>query len=171
MNFKDKIRNIPDFPKQGILFRDITTLLKDPQAFRSVIDILAQRYKDFSIDAIAGIESRGFIFGAALACQLTKGFIPIRKPGKLPAQTYSAEYSLEYGTDRIEMHVDAVQKGNRVLLIDDLLATGGTMKAACRLVERAGGEVAECVFMIELAGLKGKDKLKGYNVHSMIVYE
>jgi adenine phosphoribosyltransferase len=170
MDLKEKIRSIPDFPKPGILFRDITTLLKDADAFQEVIEQLAARYAKLPIDIIAGIESRGFIFGAALAARLKKGFIPIRKPGKLPAKTYSAEYSLEYGTDRIEMHADAVQQGSRVLLIDDLLATGGTMQAACRLVEQAGGTVAECAFMIELAFLNGKEKLKGYTVFSMIVY-
>ena len=170
MDLKEKIRNIPDFPKPGILFRDITTLLKDAPAFRSVIDALADRYAHTPIDLIAGIESRGFIFGAALACQLSRGFVPIRKPGKLPAKTVSAEYSLEYGTDRIEMHVDAVQGGARVLLIDDLLATGGTMQAACELVRKAGGCVAECAFIIELAGLQGRDKIKDQTVFSMIQY-
>lgn len=170
MDLKEKIRSIPDFPKPGILFRDITTLLKDADAFQEVIEQLAARYAKLPIDIIAGIESRGFIFGAALAARLKKGFIPIRKPGKLPAKTYSAEYSLEYGTDRIEMHADAVQQGSRVLLIDDLLATGGTMQAACRLVEQAGGTVSECAFVIELAFLNGKEKLKGYTVFSMIGY-
>lgn len=170
MDLKEKIRSIPDFPKKGILFRDITTLLKDAEAFQEVIEQLAARYAKVPVDIIAGIESRGFIFGAALAARLKKGFIPIRKPGKLPAKTYSAEYSLEYGTDRIEMHADAVQQGSRVLLIDDLLATGGTMQAACSLVEQAGGTVAECAFMIELGFLNGKEKLKGYNVFSMIAY-
>ena len=171
MELKDKIRNIPDFPQKGILFRDITTLLKDAQALSYVVDEFTKRYKNIPIDMIAGIESRGFILGSALAFQLKKGFIPIRKPGKLPAETVSAEYSLEYGTDRIEMHVDAVREGDRVLLVDDLLATGGTMKAACELVELAGGQVAECSFMIELAGLRGSDKLEGYKTFSMIVYD
>jgi len=170
MDLKEKIRNIPDFPKPGILFRDITTLLKDPCALRMVIDQLAFRYREISFDLVAGIESRGFIFGAALAFQLKKGFVPIRKPGKLPAKVVSAEYALEYGTDRIEMHADAVQGGSRVLLIDDLLATGGTMQAACALVQQAGGQVAECAFIIELAGLNGRDKLKDQTVYSMVVY-
>ena len=171
MDLKEKIRNIPDFPKEGILFRDITTLLKDAQAFQFAVDELTRRYKDTPIDIIAGIESRGFIMGTVLAYQLNKGFVPIRKPGKLPAETLSAEYSLEYGTDKIEMHVDAVKSGDKVLLIDDLLATGGTMKAACELVERAGGQVVECSLLIELAALNGKEKLKGYDVYSMIVYD
>ena len=170
MDIKKIIRSIPDFPKKGILFRDITTLLKDPSAFSYVLDELAERYSGEQIDKIAGIESRGFIFAAPLALRLKKSFILIRKPGKLPADTYSAEYSLEYGTDRIEMHVDSVSSGENILIIDDLLATGGTMKAACELVERAGGQVAECSFLIELAGLAGRDKLKGYKTFSLIEY-
>ena len=170
MDLKSTIRSIPDFPKPGILFRDITTLLKDGAAFSFVIDELAQRYRGSSLDAIAGIESRGFIFVAALAAKLGTGFIPIRKPGKLPAKTVSAEYSLEYGTDKIEMHADAVSPGMRILLIDDLLATGGTMQAACELVEKTGGLVTECCFIIELAGLKGRDVLAGKNIFSLLVY-
>ncbi len=170
MNIKEKIREIPDFPKEGILFRDITTLLKDPEAFSYVADELVKRYKDKDIDMIAGIESRGFLFGTILANRLGKGFVLIRKPGKLPAETVSAEYELEYGTDKIEMHVDALDNGKNVLLVDDLLATGGTMKAACELVERAGGRVVECSFLVELSDLKGKDRLKGYDTFSMVVY-
>ena len=170
MDLKSTIRSIPDFPKPGILFRDITTMLKDGAAFSAVIDELAGRYRSGHIDAIAGIESRGFIFGAALAAKLGTGFIPIRKPGKLPAKTVSAEYSLEYGTDKIEMHADAVSPGMRVLLIDDLLATGGTMQAACELVEKTGGLVTECCFIIELAGLKGREALAGKNIFSLLVY-
>lgn len=170
MDLKEKIRDIPDFPKQGILFRDITTLLKDGESFAWVVDELCKRYFGKEIDLIAGIESRGFIFGSALAYRLNKGFVPIRKPGKLPAETVSAEYELEYGTDRIEMHVDAVQKGDRVLLIDDLLATGGTMAAACKLVNAAGGEIVECSFLIELAFLNGRDALKDVDVYSMVTY-
>jgi len=170
MDLKEKIRNIPDFPHEGILFRDITTLLKDAAAFGFAVDELAGRYRDAAIDKIAGIESRGFIVGSVLAYQLGKGFIPIRKPGKLPAETISAEYCLEYGTDRIEMHVDAVAAEDRVLLVDDLLATGGTMQAAGTLVEKAGGIVAECCFLIELADLKGRDKLRQWPVFSMITY-
>ena len=170
MDLKSTIRSIPDFPKPGILFRDITTMLKDGAAFSFVIGKLAQRYRSSSLEAIAGIESRGFIFGAALAAKLGTGFIPIRKPGKLPASTISAEYSLEYGTDRIEMHVDAVSPGQRVLLVDDLLATGGTMQAACNLIRQAGAEVAECSFLIELAGLNGRAKLDGYNIFSLLTY-
>jgi adenine phosphoribosyltransferase len=170
MNLAEKIRSIPDFPKPGILFRDITTLLKDPGAFGFVVETLVARYRDRPIDLVAGIESRGFIMGAVLAGWLGKGFIPIRKPGKLPAETVSAEYSLEYGVDRIEMHVDAVGANDRVLLVDDLLATGGTMRAACELVEGCGGIVAECSFLIELAALRGREKLGGRDIFSLIVY-
>jgi len=170
VDLKEKIRDIPDFPKQGILFRDITTLLKDGESFAWVVEELVDRYSGKKIDLVAGIESRGFIFGAALACRLNKGFVPIRKPGKLPAKTVSAEYALEYGSDRIEMHVDAVKAGDRVLLIDDLLATGGTMDAACNLVKDTGGDIVECAFVIELAFLNGRDRVKGVDVYSMVTY-
>jgi adenine phosphoribosyltransferase len=170
MDLKTIIRNVPDFPKPGILFRDITTLLQNADAFRKAVDLLLERYRGMQFDLVAGIESRGFIMGTVLAYELNKGFVLIRKPGKLPAETISAEYSLEYGTDRIEMHVDAVPPGQRVLLVDDLLATGGTMQAACNLVKQAGGEVAECSFLIELAGLNGRSKLEGYSVFSLLSY-
>lgn len=170
MDLKQRIRNIPDFPKKGILFRDITTLLKDAEGFGYVIDKLAARYKDSPVDMVAGIEARGFILGGAVAHQLGKGFVPIRKPGKLPAEKLSIEYSLEYGTDRVEMHTDAVSKGSRVLMVDDLLATGGTMKAACQLVEKAKGEVMECAFIIHLAELKGEELLQDYKIFSMVTY-
>ncbi len=171
MDLKQTIRNIPDFPKPGILFRDITTLLQRPDAFRQAVDTLLERYRDMPFDLVAGIESRGFIMGTVLAYKLNKGFVLIRKPGKLPAATISAEYSLEYGTDRIEMHTDAVTPGQRVLLVDDLLATGGTMQAACSLVRQSGGEVTECSFLIELAGLNGRARLDGYSVFSLLTYE
>ena len=171
MDLKNIIRDVPDFPKPGILFRDITTLLQQTDAFQQAVDQLLERYRDMPFDLIAGIESRGFLMGTVLAYELKKGFIPIRKPGKLPAATISAEYSLEYGTDRIEMHVDAVPPGKSVLLVDDLLATGGTMQAACSLVKQAGGEVAECSFLIELAGLNGRAKLDGYDIFSLLTYE
>jgi len=171
MDLKSIIRDVPDFPKPGILFRDITTLLQRSDAFQQAVDLLLQRYRDMPFDLVAGIESRGFIMGTVLAYQLKKGFVPIRKPGKLPASTISAEYSLEYGTDRIEMHVDAVSPGQRVLLVDDLLATGGTMQAACSLVRQAGADVAECSFLIELAGLNGRAKLDGYNIFSLLTYK
>ena len=171
MDLKKIIRDVPDFPKPGILFRDITTLLQQTDAFQQAVDLLLERYRDMPFDLIAGIESRGFLMGTVLAYELKKGFIPIRKPGKLPAATISAEYTLEYGTDRIEMHVDAVSTGQRVLLVDDLLATGGTMQAACSLIKQAGGEVAEGSVLIELAGLNGRAKLDGYNIFSMLTYK
>ena len=171
MDLKEKIRNIPDFPKPGILFRDITTLLKDAEGFTCVIDTFASRYQSMPVDIVAGIESRGFIIGGAIAHQLKKGFVPIRKPGKLPAEKLSVEYSLEYGTDRIKKHRDAIQKGARVLMVDDLLATGGTMKAACELVEKAGGAVVECAFIIHLADLPGEQLLKKHSVFSLISYD
>src|SRR5450759_1637209 len=150
MSLKSKIRTVQHYPKQGIQFSDITTLLKDPAGFRATIDDLVSRYKDVKIDKIAGIESRGFILGAPLAYALNKGFIPIRKKGKLPAETIGHDYELEYGTDRIEIHTDAIQKGDKVLLIDDLIATGGTAEAAVNLIQQMGAEVVECCFVIDL---------------------
>jgi adenine phosphoribosyltransferase len=165
------IRDIPDFPKPGILFKDITTLLKDHTAFTMALDRLQETVVGRDIDIIAGIESRGFIFGAALADRIGVGFVPIRKPGKLPAKTLSESYALEYGENTIEIHTDAVQADQRVLMVDDLLATGGTMAAACRLVERLGGRVAAILFLIELAFLSGREKLRDYEVISLIRYE
>jgi adenine phosphoribosyltransferase len=170
-DLKAKIRDIKDFPTEGILFKDITTLLKDPPAFRFVLDYLATRYKDERVDVVVGIESRGFIFGGALAHQLTAGFVPVRKLGKLPGKTIEVEYELEYGRDALAMHEDGIAPGQRVLVVDDLLATGGTMAATLRLVEQLGGHVVGVAFMIELAFLHGRDKLKNYAVHSMIVYD
>ena len=171
MKFKDKIRTVPDFPKKGIMFKDITTLLKDADAFRETIDIWASRYKDKSIEAVVGIESRGFIFGSALAYALNRAYIPIRKPGKLPAKTLSEEYTLEYGTDRIEIHIDALRPGTRVLLIDDLLATGGTAYAAASLLERMGANIVAVLFLIELTFLNGREKLGKYDVDTLITYD
>ena len=165
------IRSVPDFPKPGIVFRDITPLLADAAGLEEAVDRLAQPYRDRKIDCVAAIESRGFIFGAAVARQLKAGFIPIRKPGKLPASTAQATYELEYGTDTIEIHKDAIQPGQRVLLLDDLLATGGTMAAACWLVNELGGEIVGIAFLIELAFLHGRDKLDGYEVLSLITYD
>ena len=167
---KAKIRTIPDFPKGGIQFRDITTLLKDAQGFKQTVGAFVSRYRTMGIDMVAGIESRGFIIAGAIACLLGKGFIPIRKPGKLPAETYRRSYQLEYGTDAIEMHRDAVTPGMRVLMVDDLLATGGTMKAACELVEMAGGKVVECAFIVDLPDLKGGEKLNGYSVFTLVAF-
>jgi adenine phosphoribosyltransferase len=165
------IRSVPDFPKPGIMFRDITTLLKDRSAFARSVDILYDRYKTDRIDKVVGVESRGFILGAALAYRLNAGFVPIRKPGKLPAKTLREEYTLEYGSDAIEMHADAIQHGERVLMHDDLLATGGTITAACRLVERAGGVIAGISFLVELTFLDGRRHLTGRDVFSIIRYD
>ncbi len=175
MSIKSKIRTIPDYPKKGIMFRDITTLIKDPVGFRLVIDTLTQRYihADFDFDTIVGIESRGFIIGSALSYTLGKGFIPIRKKGKLPAEVEFQEYALEYGTDRIEIHKDALKKGERVILVDDLLATGGTAMAAAALVEKIGGTVVEMCFIVDLPEVGGKKKLldKGYRVFALTEFE
>lgn len=170
-DLKRAIRNVPDFPKPGIVFRDITTLLKDPRAFQSALDRLSGQYKSKNIDKVIGIESRGFIFGGALSLQLGAGFVPIRKRGKLPAQTVREEYALEYGTDTIEIHRDAIQPGERCLMHDDLLATGGTMRAAANLVQKLGGEVIAICFLIELGFLKGRDRLKEFDVYSLITYD
>ncbi|MCS6295561.1 MAG: adenine phosphoribosyltransferase [Nitrospira sp.] len=170
MNYKSLIREVPDFPKPGILFYDITTLLKDPQAFRAIADELAARYEGQRIAKVIGIESRGFILGGTLAARLGAGFVPVRKPGKLPADIYEVEYNLEYGSSVLAIHRDAVSAGERVLIVDDLLATGGTAAATVDLVGQLGGEIAGLDFLIELKSLKGRDRLTGYNVHSMIVY-
>ncbi len=164
------IRDVPDFPKPGILFRDITPVLGDPLAFREVIDALAARYRNQGLTKIAGIESRGFVFGSALAYALGLGFVILRKPGKLPCKTYSATYALEYGHDTLHIHQDALQKGDRVVVMDDLIATGGTAKAAAELVTQAGAELAELCFVIELGFLKGREKLQGLPVHALITY-
>lgn len=175
MTIKSMIRNIPDYPKKGIIFRDITTLIKDPVGFKLIIDNLTERYtkKNIEFDIIAGIESRGFIIGGALSYTLGKGFIPIRKKGKLPAEVISHEYELEYGTDTIEIHKDAINKGDRVLIVDDLLATGGTALAAAALVEKLDGVVTEFAFIVNLPDLKGAKRLtdKGYDIYTMTEFE
>ena len=170
---RSTVRQVPDFPKPGILFLDITTATKDAKAMNLMIDFLVEKFKDEKVDYVAGIESRGFIFGAPLACRLNAGFVPIRKPNKLPADTIKESYSLEYGTDTIEMHADAIKEGDRVLVIDDLLATGGTAVAACNLVKKVGGEVVAAAFIIELDPLKGREKIesKGVKVVSMLNYD
>ena len=170
---REHVRMVPDFPKEGILFLDITTATKDAKAMRIMVDFLYEKFKDERVDYVAGIESRGFIFGAALAYRLNAGFIPIRKPNKLPAKTIKETYSLEYGTDTIEMHEDALKPGDRVLVLDDLLATGGTSLAACKLVRRAGGDVVAAAFIIELSPLKGREKIEsaGVKVVSMLDYD
>ncbi len=165
------IRNVPDFPKPGIGFKDITTLLKDGHAFHRALEELAAVYDAETIDKVVGIESRGFIFGAALAYRWQKGFVPIRKPGKLPAETLKEEYELEYGTDAVEIHRDAIVPGERVLLIDDLLATGGTAAAATRLIEKLRGRIEGIAFLIELTFLRGRERLSGYEITSLIQYD
>ena len=169
---KEKIRKVPDFPKKGIVFLDITTGIKDAETLNKMIDFLYETYKDKKIDYVAGIESRGFIFGAPLACRLGAGFIPVRKPNKLPAETVSESYELEYGTDSIEIHKDAVEEGKRVVVIDDLLATGGTATAACNLFKKVGAEVVSSAFIIELSDLGGRKKIEdtGIEVVSMLKY-
>jgi adenine phosphoribosyltransferase len=169
-DLKTKIRHVPDFPKAGILFYDITTLMQDAAGFRAAIDSLALPFKDQNIDLVVGIESRGFIFGAAVADRIGAGFSPVRKPGKLPSKSIRATYALEYGTDSLEIHDDAVKKGQRVLIVDDLLATGGTARATMDLVIGLGGEVQALAFLIELVALNGRAKLAGQRVHAVLQY-
>jgi adenine phosphoribosyltransferase len=165
-----KIREIPDFPKPGILFYDITTLLKDPDAYREAIDLMLEPYKDDRVDIVVGMESRGFIFSAPMAYLLKTGLVPVRKLGKLPAETLTVEYALEYGSNTLEIHRDAVQPGQRVLIVDDLLATGGTVRGTIELVERLKGEVVGLAFLVELDFLKGRERLEGRKVTSVIQY-
>ena len=167
---KDKIRNIPDFPEPGIQFKDITPLVKDPATLRLAVHQLMFPFLGENITAVAGMEARGFIFGSLVAWELGVGFVPLRKPGKLPHDIETASYDLEYGSSSLEVHVDALAKGDRVLLIDDLIATGGTVAASCELIEKLGAEVAACAFVVELDDLKGRDKISGYRVHSLIHY-
>lgn len=170
-NLKKLIREVPDFPKPGINFYDITTLLKDPTGLEETIDALTEACRGLNVDTVIGVESRGFIFGAPLAYQLGVGFIPVRKPKKLPSDTVSVSYDLEYGTDTLEMHKDAVGEGHNVLIIDDLLATGGTAKAVVDLVEGVGGKVSALLFVVELTFLNGRAKFAGHNVKSLISYD
>jgi adenine phosphoribosyltransferase len=165
------VRTVPDFPKPGILFYDITTLLKDPKGFATLIDALAQYYMDKDIDLVLGIEARGFIFGPALAYRLNAGFVPVRKPKKLPGPTVRVTYDLEYGSDVLEIHADAIEPGQRVVLVDDLLATGGTMEATIKLVQQLGGEIAGLGFAIELDFLKGRERFQDYDVFSLLHYD
>ena len=173
MTIKSLIRTIPHYPKPNIMFRDITSLLKDPIGFRITINELVRRYADMEIDKVIGIEARGFIVGAPLAYALGKGFVPIRKKGKLPAETIGHDYELEYGTDRIEIHTDAITPGERVLLVDDLIATGGTAEAATRLIEKIGGKIVECCFVIDLPDIGGRKRLEknGYSVFALCEFE
>jgi adenine phosphoribosyltransferase len=170
MDLSRFIRDIPDFPKPGIVFKDITPLLADPPAFQEAIRRLEEHYADRSIDAVAAAEARGFLFAAPLALNLRKPLVPLRKPGKLPYRTYSLKYELEYGSAELQVHIDGVAPGARVLLVDDLLATGGTMEAGCQLIEKAGGVVAGCAFLVELAFLNGRKRLQPHEVFSLIRY-
>jgi adenine phosphoribosyltransferase len=170
-HLEDYVLTIPDFPEPGIMFRDITSLIQDPDGFADAVDGLTDAVKDLDFDLVLGLESRGFIFGTPIAYNLKKGFIPVRKKGKLPRETVSASYDLEYGQATIEIHKDAIKKGQKVIIVDDLIATGGTLEAACKLVEELGGEVAGIVVVMELAGLNGREKLQKYNVKSLITYE
>ncbi len=171
MDLKEKIRNIPDFPKKGIVFRDITTLLQDNEAFRYVMNRFKEYYKDKKIDVVVGAESRGFIFGSVLAHDLGCSFVPIRKPGKLPHKTIKQEFLTEYSKDAFEIHEDAIKSGDNVLIVDDLLATGGTSRAAVNLIEKLNGRVVSLAFLIELSFLKGREKLSGYDIFSLVNYD
>jgi adenine phosphoribosyltransferase len=170
MDYKALIREVPDFPKPGILFYDITTLLKDREALQSIVDELTERYRGKGISKVVGIESRGFIFGSPLAYRLGAGFIPVRKPGKLPADIFEVKYNLEYGSTSLAIHRDAIDIGEQVLIVDDLLATGGTAAATVNLVRQLGGDIVGLAFLVELMGLKGRDRLNGWDVHAMIAY-
>jgi adenine phosphoribosyltransferase len=170
MDLKKYIRDIPDFPQKGVMFRDITTLLKEPEPFKYVIDTIVDKYKNEEIDKLVSVEARGYIFGGAIAYTLNCGFVPVRKPGKLPAETVSLEYTLEYGKNTIEIHKDAINPGESVLVFDDVLATGGTVQATCHLIEQLGGKVVGCVFISDLTYLKGSEKLKDYEVYSLVQY-
>ena len=168
---EEYVRSIPDFPEPGIIFRDITTILQDPDGLHLAIQSMQDKLKDTEFDVVVGTESRGFIFGVPIAYNLHKAFVPVRKKGKLPCETVSMEYDLEYGSAVIEMHKDSIKPGQKVVLVDDLVATGGTIEAAMKLVEELGGEVVKVVFLMELAGLKGRERLKGYEVESVLCYD
>ena len=168
---EEYVRSIPDFPEPGIIFRDVTSILQDADGLHLAIDLMQEKLKDVDFDVVVGLEARGFALGTPIAYALNKGFVLVRKKGKLPCETISEEYDLEYGTAEIEIHVDAIKPGQRVVITDDLIATGGTVKAAIDLVERLGGVVVGCVFLMELAGLKGREKLEGYRVDSVVAYE
>ena len=168
---EEYVRSIPDFPEPGIIFRDVTSILQDPDGLKLSIDLIQEKLEGLAFDVIAGTESRGFIFGVPVAYNMHKAFVPVRKKGKLPCETVSREYALEYGTAAIEIHKDAIKPGQKVVVIDDLIATGGTIEAAVKLIEELGGEVVKVVFLMELAGLKGRERLKDYDVESVICYE
>jgi adenine phosphoribosyltransferase len=170
VDYKARVREVPDFPKPGILFYDITPLLKDPQCFQAIMEELTDKFRDAGIDKIVGIESRGFIFGSPLAIRLNAGFVPVRKPGKLPADVYEVKYNLEYGSNSLAIHRDAVDEGERVLIVDDLLATGGTASATVHLLRQLGAHIVGVAFLVELLDLKGRKKLDGCEIHSLIAY-
>ena len=171
MNLKDSIRSISNWPIEGVIFRDLTTLMQDPEAYRNACDVFYDRYKNLNIDKVVGIDARGFVFGAVLAYQLNVGFIPVRKKGKLPYKTVSEEYTLEYGKNTVEMHEDSISQGEKVIIIDDLIATGGTIEAAVKLVKKLGGDILECGFIVELPELKGRDKIKDQNIFTICEFE
>ncbi len=171
VDIKESIRTVPHWPIEGVMFRDITTLLQNPKAFQKACDKLYDRYKDVKIDKVVGIDARGFIFGAVLAYKLSVGFVPVRKKGKLPPKTISEYYTLEYGENIVEMHEHAIEKGEKILIVDDLIATGGTISAAIKLVEMLGGEVVECAFIIELPDLKGREKIEDYKIFALTEFE
>ncbi len=171
MDIKDTIRSIPDWPIEGVIFRDITTLMQRPDALRETCDIFHKRYTDMEIDKIVGIDARGFVFGAVLAYQLDVGFVPVRKKGKLPYKTIETSYSLEYGEATVEMHQDSIVRGEKILIVDDLIATGGTIGATVELVEQLGGDILECAFVVELPDLKGREKIKGHKIFSITAFE
>jgi len=171
MNLKETIRSIPHWPIESVTFRDVTTLMQNPEAFHYACDVLYDRYKDQKIDKIVAIDARGFIFGGVLAYKLNVGFVPVRKKGKLPSSTIQADYTLEYGVNTVEMHDDSILKGERIVIVDDLIATGGTIAAAVKLVEQLGGHIIECAFVVELPDLKGREKISKHAVFSMVEFE
>jgi adenine phosphoribosyltransferase len=171
MNLKDSIRSIPGWPIDGVIFRDITTLMQNPEAYRNTCDVFYNRYKSLDIDKVVGIDARGFVFGAVLAYQLNVGFIPVRKKGKLPYKTISEQYTLEYGKNTVEMHEDAITEGEKVVIVDDLIATGGTIEAAVKLVKKLGGDILECAFIVELPELKGREKIKDQKIFTICEFE
>ena len=171
MNLKDSIRSIPDWPIEGVIFRDITTLMQDPEAYRNACDVFYKRYKNLNIDKVVGIDARGFVFGAVLAYQLNVGFVPVRKKGKLPYKTVSEHYTLEYGKNTVEMHEDAITAGEKIVIVDDLIATGGTIEAAVKLVKKLGGDILECAFIVELPDLKGREKIKDQKIFTICEFD
>ena len=171
MQLKDSIRSISDWPIEGVIFRDLTTLMQDPEAYRNACDVFNNRYKDLNIDKVVGIDARGFVFGAVLAYQLNVGFVPVRKKGKLPYKTVSEHYTLEYGKNTVEMHEDAITAGEKIVIVDDLIATGGTIEAAVKLVKKLGGDILECAFIVELPDLKGREKIKDQKIFTICEFD